>query len=296
MLTIFTTTKPFRGHIGIIQTNAIRSWLLLQPACEVILLGDEEGTAEFALELGTRYIADVECNEFGTPLVNSMFSLAQDAASHQLMCYVNTDIILMSDFLPAISRIKIPSFLLAGRRWDIDLEKPLDFNSPDWEAQLRQRLAEAGSLHGISGIDYFVFPRGLYDDIPPFANGRPGWDNWMIYKARSLKVPVINATEVITAVHQNHDYSHHPEGKAGVWEGEEKKRNIELMGGVDHAFSLEYATRVLVSQGMKRALSIRHLCFRMYSVPVLVPRLHFLYPLLKGLMKLIGFITSALRR
>ena len=48
MLTLFSTPKPFRGHIAVIQTNAIRSWLELEPACEVILFGDEEGTAEVA--------------------------------------------------------------------------------------------------------------------------------------------------------------------------------------------------------------------------------------------------------
>ena len=28
MLTIFTTPKPFRGHIGIIQRNALKSWTI----------------------------------------------------------------------------------------------------------------------------------------------------------------------------------------------------------------------------------------------------------------------------
>ena len=43
MLTFFTTGKPFRGHSGIIQRNALRSWLLLDPDVEVILFGDDEG-------------------------------------------------------------------------------------------------------------------------------------------------------------------------------------------------------------------------------------------------------------
>ncbi len=48
MLTIFTAPKSFYGHIGVIQTNAIRSWLLLCPECEIILFGGEEGIAEVA--------------------------------------------------------------------------------------------------------------------------------------------------------------------------------------------------------------------------------------------------------
>ena len=31
MLTIFTIPKPFVGHIGVIQRNAIISWLNLSP-------------------------------------------------------------------------------------------------------------------------------------------------------------------------------------------------------------------------------------------------------------------------
>jgi hypothetical protein len=31
MLTFFTTAKPFRGHHGIIQRNALKSWTLLHP-------------------------------------------------------------------------------------------------------------------------------------------------------------------------------------------------------------------------------------------------------------------------
>lgn len=104
MLTIFTVPRAFRGEFAVIQNNAIQSWLSLQPKPEIILLGDEAGTADAASRFGVRHIAGVECNEYGTPLVSSLFSLAQAAASHQLMCYVNADIILLNDFSTAISR------------------------------------------------------------------------------------------------------------------------------------------------------------------------------------------------
>ena len=42
MLTIFSCPKPFRGHFGMIQRNAIRSWTLLKPTPDVILIGDEK--------------------------------------------------------------------------------------------------------------------------------------------------------------------------------------------------------------------------------------------------------------
>ena len=294
MLTVFSIPKPFHGHIGVIQTNAIRSWVLLRPECEVILFGNEQGIAKVASQLGIRHIAEIECNQYGTPLISSIFSIAQDIASHQLMCYINADIILMSDFLPAVQRVHKCPFLMVGQRWDVELNDSMNFDDAQWGSWLRTRLTEHGKLHSKGGIDYFVFSRGLYDDVPPFAIGRRGWDNWLIYKARSLKVPVIDATKAITAIHQNHDYSHHPGGKAGVWEGPEAKRNLELVRGGEHSFGLNYVTWILTRQDIKQALTMRHLYFRLEAVPVLYPGLHFLYRPMKALTRLIIRIRSIL--
>lgn len=290
MLTIFTIPKAFRGHIGIIQTNAIRSWLSLQPACEVILFGNDEGTAELASELGIRHVADVECSEYGTPLVSSIFSIAQDIASHRLMCYVNADIILVSDFLPAVQRVYKYPFLIVGQRWDVELKEPVNFKKPKWEPRLRTQVAKYGKLHPKTGIDYFVFPRGLYDYIPPFAIGRGGWDNWLIYRARSSKVPVIDATKAITIIHQNHDYSHVPGGETDVWRGPESERNIELMDR--KAFSLEYVTFSLTTQGLKPALTLRHIYFRMRAIPVLYPHFYLLLTLFRFFEKFVRIVRS----
>lgn len=287
MLTLFSTPKPFRGHIGIAQTNAIRSWVLLRPACEVILFGNEEGTAEVTSRFRIRHVPDVDCNKYGTPLINSMFNIAQDIASHQIMCYVNADIIFMSDFLPAVQRVQKRPFLIIGRRWDIELNESLDFDEAQWELQLRARVAKYGKLHPPTGIDYLVFSAGLWNNIPPLVVGRPAWDNWMVYQARKLKAPLIDATDAITAIHQNHDYLHHPEGTAGVWKGPEAVRNLELRGGPDNGFTLEEANWILTPRGMKRALSIRHLYFQMRAIPILYPKLHFLLALFKAMERLI---------
>ena len=266
---------------------------MLRPACQVILFGDEEGTAEMANKLGIQHIPEVERNEHGTPLMRSVFSLAQNVAQYPLVCFVNADIILMSDFLPAVQRLQKHPFLMVGLRWDLQLDELLNFDDAQWEHQLRARLAEHGKLHHHGGGgDYYLFPCGLYDDVPPFSIGRGGLDNWLIYRARSLRVPVIDATQAFTTVHQNHDYSHHPEGAAGVWEGPERKRNIELMGGIDHGFTLDYATRILTPRGLKRAQSLRHLYFRLRAVPVLYPKLHFLLNLFRMFEKTLRRVRS----
>jgi hypothetical protein len=73
MIALFTIPKPFRGHVAVIQRNAIQSWLQLKPACEIILFGDEEGTAEIAGEMAVRHVPEIKRNEYGTPLVNDIF-------------------------------------------------------------------------------------------------------------------------------------------------------------------------------------------------------------------------------
>ena len=276
MLTVFTTPKPFHGHTAVIQANAIQSWTLLRPECEIILFGDEEGTAEVAARFGITYIPEVDRNEYGTPLVSSIFRIAQDIASNPLMCYINADIILLSDFMPAIGRIHIPSFLLVGQRWNLDLAEAIDFANPAWEKELRARLAEKGKLNPQCGMDYFVFPRNMYAEMPAFAIGRFFWDNWMIHRARSMKVPVIDGTKAITTIHQNHGYEHLPHGLEELHKGPERDRNLELLGGLAHVFSIHDATLALTPRKLRRPRpTIDGLYAHADRLTVSHPRLHF---------------------
>ena len=229
-LTIFGLPKAFTGSMNVMQRNAIISWTRLEPRPEIILMGDDPGTAELADELGLIHIPDIARNEHGTPLVNSMFSLAEQASSSNILAYVNADIILTRDFIPAVNQAaeKFKNFLMIGRRWDMDLLDPLDFTG-DWEASVRDMLKTRGQLHAETGLDYFVFTRGVYPAVPPFAVGRCAWDNWLVYDPIQRKLPVIDASEAVTAVHQNHDYSHAKGGKEEVWQGAEAQYNRSLV-------------------------------------------------------------------
>src|SRR5215472_2941292 len=97
MMTLFTTAKPFRGHINTIQRNALRSWTLLHPEAEIILFGDDEGAAEVAREFGIRHEPDVERDESGMKRIDYIFGRAQAIARHDVLCYANCDILLTSD-------------------------------------------------------------------------------------------------------------------------------------------------------------------------------------------------------
>ncbi|HET6846648.1 MAG TPA: hypothetical protein VFH29_07425, partial [Anaerolineales bacterium] len=116
-----------------------------------------------------------------------------------------------------------------GRRWDLELSEPLDFNGA-WESRLRQLVGEAGRLHRPSGSDVFVFPNLPNSTVPDFAVGRAGWDNWMIFDARRRGIPVVDFTASVMMVHQNHDYSHLPGGMPH-YSLPETSENIRLAGG-----------------------------------------------------------------
>ncbi|MBS4058979.1 MAG: hypothetical protein KG029_01140 [Bacteroidetes bacterium] len=253
LITLFSAPKPFTDpHIAMIQRNAIKSWTLL-PDVEVILLGEETGLAETAKEFGARHIPHVERNDTGVPLISSMFQLARENSNSDLLCIINADMILMPDFVEAAKKVKglRSEFVLLSQRWDLDMSAPLDF-SRNWIHGLRSMVNGQGQLHRPAGSDFFLFPRSTFHEIPPFTIGRAGWDNWMIYKARKEGWAVIDCTPSLMIVHQNHDYSHLPEGKPH-YEHPETNENIRLAGGqANIRYTILDATHQLVGDKLIR--------------------------------------------
>ncbi|HXQ33373.1 MAG TPA: hypothetical protein VN843_05070, partial [Anaerolineales bacterium] len=198
LITLISAPKPFtEPHIATIQRNAIKSWTLL-PDVEVILLGEEIGFAEVAKELGVKHLTNVARNTNGTPLISSMFQLTRENSHSPFLCIINADMILMSDFVEVAKKASKlrDKFVLLSQRWDLDVTQPIDFTD-GWQDRLSSMVHRQGTLHRPAGSDFFLFPKICYQDIPDFAIGRAGWDNWMIYKARQEKWPVIDCTPSI---------------------------------------------------------------------------------------------------
>lgn len=262
MLTIFSAPKPFRGHIDVIQRNAIRSWKALHPACEVILCGEEHGLAEVARALGCVHLPNIRRNQHGTPLLDSIFAESCRLAKHRLVSYINADIILVSAFLHAIERIRFETFLMIGQRTTVDVREPLDVTDAGWETKLGERARREGHPDGPTAIDYMVFPHASEMwKLPPFAVGRPGWDNWFVENTRKRGIPVVDATRCVRVVHQKHDYSHVPHAKGKNWEGPEAVQNRRLVGwpacGRSNAYTVRDATHVLTATSLKRSINWR---------------------------------------
>lgn len=233
LLTIFTSPKSFTDpHIALIQSNAIRSWLNLDNEVEVLVIGQEPGLAEFiAAHPSVAHLPEVTRNEQGTPLISSIFNLAREASRSSLLVYLNADILLTPEFVDICRCVAAQSeqFLLVGQRWDMDVTQSLEFAS-GWDVRLQAEARHHGRLHLPQGSDFFVFPRALPLEIPDFAVGRAGWDNWMIYNARQQGWSVIDLTPSYKIIHQNHTYDHLPGGMPH-YTLEESDHNIELAGG-----------------------------------------------------------------
>lgn len=245
MLSIFTVPKPFVGRIGEIQRNAIESWSALSPDVQVILVGDESGTAEIARDAGVDHVGGLVRNKRGTPQLDSAFALVSTVARSRLWCLANADVVLLDDFSDAVKRVAaaFDSFVMIGECRDLALAPHADLRD------LRARALANGRLRGWAALDYFVFPQGLFDPLPPFLIGRACFDNWLVWRARDRRHPVVDATRAVVAVHQSHDYSHVPGGLEEAYYGEEARYNERLAGGREHIYSLHDATHRLYRIG-----------------------------------------------
>ncbi|MGC2529598.1 MAG: hypothetical protein WA639_17745 [Candidatus Acidiferrum sp.] len=250
-ITILATPKPFRGHAAIIQRNAITSWTKLRPQPEIILFGYEEGAAECAREFGLIHISEIARNRQGTPLLADIFANAERHAAHDLLAYVNADIILPREFTSGVAKVRqrFEKFAAVGRRTNVDVREPLDF-SEGWEEKLRERMRQEGQLESHTGIDFFVFPRGTYQDVPPLAIGRVWFDQWCIKYARKKGLPVVDLTRFVRIVHQLHDYNHVAGGRdLGTYGGVEADENLRNYGERPHTYTILSATHVMTEDG-----------------------------------------------
>lgn len=253
LLTLFTTPKPFENpHINIIQRNTLQNWVALGDEVAVVVVGDDPGIREVCEEYGIQHIPNVRTNQKGTPLISSIFELGRSLNDSPYLVYANADILFLPDLVAGIKRLAEvhAPFLAVGQRYDMDITDPIQF-SGDWPDALKADIARKGKLHGQTGSDYFIFPRDCFGDIPDFAVGRAGWDNWMLYQTRYQGWRLVDATPSITVIHQNHDYAHLPGGVIH-YRQPETDDNIKLAGGRRSIFNATDSRFLLTEEGLKR--------------------------------------------
>ena len=267
MLTIFSIPKAFAGATRIVQDNAIGSWTRLGAGCEIVLLGDDPGVAEAASRHKVRHEPAIVRNEFGTPIIAGVFARMDGLARHPILALVNADIILLSDFLPALDAIvrSRAKFMAVASRFNCGIDQSLSFER-GWDTALRERTRTENRMYPAAGSDIFVYTRGLLGAVPPFAIGRGYWDNWLMLRARQRGASLIDATEAVIAVHQDHGYGHvvntPAASEAKVLASAEGKRNLELAGGRGRLYTVYDATAVLTANHLLRSTLIPWLIWR----------------------------------
>ncbi len=216
MITFFTVPKLFRGEIARIQNQAIANWNHL-PCNKEVLLFDQ----------------GVRTTPQGTPLLDDVFAKAAEKAVYDILVYANADILFTPTLVEWVGfiRSKFDRFLMVGQRTDVPTIH-LDFKDANWDVALKVKAITRGKLHPPSGIDYFVFKRDMVKEfqMPPFAVGRPAWDNWLIARCLELGYPVVDVTGFVLAVHQDHSFFHLRGGRKESRHGIEALENIRLAG------------------------------------------------------------------
>lgn len=209
MITFFTCPKSFKDNFKIIQLNAIKSWLNLDLEKEILLCGKEEGIEDICNNLNLKHIKNIDYTSSGIPILSSIFALAEQNSKYNILCFINTDIILFGNFEKIVTNLKnkFDKFIGSGIRTNINFSENIDFNSfkdqelidylKNFEDKRKKPLAP----------DYFIFAKGTFKTFPDFLIGRFFYDNWIYFYAYKNKIPMVDLTNHIIAFHQNHDYS-----------------------------------------------------------------------------------------
>jgi hypothetical protein len=246
MITFLTSPKPFLGRDRRNQVRAIRSWLAVAPDVEVIVYGEAEGAYEICSELGVQYVPDVKSTESGLPYFNAIVEHAQEEAIYDHQVYVNCDILLNASLVRAIEHIPFSEYLLIGQRLDLDAGVDLNPSVKGWFDLLLSQVQESHvRLHGPSGKDYFAFRRGMWKGLPQVIIGRGAYDTALLAHCLFRRIPIVDGTYSVVALHQFHDYSHVPGGQNEVMQGKAAVRNRRNSGMLHSAPTVGDAQWVL---------------------------------------------------
>ncbi len=236
MITLFTIPRDFAGIFKIIQLNAIKSWREL--GVEVIVFGNAKGAAEICKQLELHYVPDVKINHYGTPLISDAFRRIDKLTTADTLGYINCDIILLPDFLAAHKKVFLNKFLLVGQRRSLIVNKQV-VGQMSWQVEIAHQLEKQRSRPRLGSSDYFVYPRSVvFPQMPPFAVGKLYWDKWLYYTAKKMSLPIVDATNSITAIHQQHYLKKDEHGYGEEYLGRQAAVNKSCMPLLAEVFTI----------------------------------------------------------
>lgn len=268
----FSLPRKFEGIFDIIQTNAITSRTQFIPTKNIVLFGDDQWTKEICEDLWITHHIPLQYNFDKVPyfsyLLQEMCMLYPD----KIICYINSDIIITSNFIEFIENTEIPfeNFMISWHRRNIEVKEFIDFSKKSRETVLHKKCETSGKKAN-TWDDFFIFPSFIFKDIPilPYIM-RPFFDNFMIYICLRNKIPLIDATNSITTVHQKHDYNYYQEAQKSPLTRKESLYNLNLIGLVNSCvwlFMAPYKTNgFLIEHKKTKEIIQNYLTYRRYII------------------------------
>lgn len=242
--------KRFESPWAEIQTRALRSWKQTDIDSEVCIVAPRADVESLPEGLADYAVVAKENDLSKLPMFADIMEVAYEHSDADLFCYLNSDIILPSNFGQVELDKLDKEFLIIGSRWDMSegVAYPDSLNPDNLFAYLAENLKSgAVSLHRPTGIDYFLFKRGTFDGLKPLIIGRGGYDAALLAFCLRSGIQLVDATETFIILHQFHDYSHISGAKKRVMQGEDasynrKAHDIEHSGPIilDASYSLRY--------------------------------------------------------
>ncbi len=255
MITILTAFKNFSGDDSVRQCRALDSWRNAFPEADIIAYGKPVIPSGVISEYHLRQFVDIPMANGRLVRIDAMFAHAQRTGRNMRQMYVNGDMILGADFARAMNGLPHRFALAVGQRWDCDLPADKRINNSADVAAIQTDAKSNGSLHPPNGMDYFVYSKGDLADIGALYLGAVGWDNYMVARALTRRMSVIDMTPSVVAVHQNHGYGYLKGGQAELEAGEAAQQNLRLLAGVSrgHRYWTIDATHELVDGSIRPA-------------------------------------------
>jgi hypothetical protein len=161
----------------------------------------------------------IEIDEDGVPYIDDWFIKGLDYAVTDLVCWINSDIVLPRGWFPRVEYLH--SYFHRQDRQMAVISRRCDFEFSDDDASKVygrygtgkewppdfDRIAEGRVLHSTWGIDFFLISKEPmqinFDDIPSFHMGRYRWDPWITGWLRN-HMPLITLGDDFCTYHMNH--------------------------------------------------------------------------------------------
>lgn len=195
---LFTTIGKIEGETKKFITASFSSWQ--RQGVDVVVFGEKYHN-DLCAEYGFTLDLDYKKDEFGLPIVRSLFQASQRYVGYDVYCYTNADIIFHSDLRASLNAIPFESYLAVGQRIDIHQLPVIDYRTQTHES-ISNMIAECRQeLHNAGGIDYYAFTPQfwLLDNMPSFSIARGRFDHWLMGYALTKGVgPVVDITKTFT--------------------------------------------------------------------------------------------------